>query len=388
MTEMTPLVQDANTSPSEGSPVEITSNVGEMSQWTLIWLRFRRNKLAMGGLVVLVVMYLIVGLADFLAPDSYRKQNLDYIFGPPTPITFTGPDGRLGLRPYTFAVTTVLNQKTFKWDFELDRDTRVPIEFFVRGDRYKLLGLLSSDIHLFGVPEPHRIYIFGADSLGRDMFARTLVAGQVSMTIGLVGVALTIFLGSVLGTISGFYGGLVDDIMQRMIEVIQSFPTIPLWAALAAALPPISETFTMLHRYFLITLILSLVNWTGLARQIRGKVMSYREADFTSAALVAGASDARIVFTHMLPNASSHIIVVAALSIPGMILGETALSFLGLGILPPAVSWGSLLIAAQQVATIVQHPWMLIPGVGVIITVLGYSVLGDGLRDAVDPYSI
>jgi peptide/nickel transport system permease protein len=341
----------------------------------------------MAGLVLLVAMYLIILFAEFLAPDSYRKQNLDYIYGPPTPITFVGPDGRVGLRPHTFAVTTVLNQATFKWDFELDRDTRVPIQFFVRGDPYKILGI-SSDLHLFGVPAPHRVYLMGADSLGRDMLARTLVGGQVSMTVGLVGVALTIFLGSVLGTVSGFYGGLTDDIMQRIIEVIQSFPTIPLWAALAAALPNISETFTMLHRYFLITLILSLVNWTGLARQIRGKVMSYREADFTSAALVAGASDARIVFTHMLPNAASHIIVVAALSIPGMILGETSLSFLGLGILPPMVSWGALLRDAQQVATIVQHPWLIIPGIGVVLTVLGYSVMGDGLRDAVDPYSI
>ncbi len=381
------MTEETTLSTPDTLPTEIVSDVGEMSQWSLIWLRFRRNRLAMAGLVLLAMMYLIILFAEFLAPDSYRKQNLDYIYGPPTPITFVGPDGRLGLRPYTFAVTTVLNQATFKWDFEIDHDTKVPLQFFVRGDRYTILGI-SSDLHLFGVPAPHRVYLFGADSLGRDMFARTLVGGQVSMTVGLVGVALTIFLGSVLGTVSGFYGGLVDDIMQRIIEVIQSFPTIPLWAALAAALPNISETFTMLHRYFLITLILSLVNWTGLARQIRGKVMSYREADFTSAALVAGASDARIVFTHMLPNAASHIIVVAALSIPGMILGETSLSFLGLGILPPMVSWGALLRDAQQVATIVQHPWLIIPGIGVVITVLGYSVMGDGLRDAVDPYSI
>ena len=229
---------------------------------------------------------------------------------------------------------------------------------------------------------------FGADGLGRDMFARTLTGGQVSMTVGLVGVALTIFLGSVLGTISGYFGGLLDDVLQRIVEVIQSFPTIPLWAALAAALPNISETFTMLHRYFLITIILSLVNWTGLARQLRAKVMTYRAADFTSAALVAGASNSRIIFVHMLPNAASHIIVVAALSIPGMILGETALSFLGLGILPPMVSWGALLSTAQQVSVVVQHPWLIIPGIGVMLTVLGFSVLGDGLRDAVDPYSI
>jgi len=368
-------------------PQEPTSDVGEMSQGQLIWLRFRRNKLAMAGLVVLALMYLAVGFAGFLAPNTYTTQNLDYIYGPPGPITLIGPDGRLGLRPYTFAVTTELDQEAFKWVFVVDREKKIPINFFVHGDTYNLFGF-ETDLHLFGVEASNRFYPWGADSLGRDMFARTLVGGQVSMTVGLVGVALTIFLGSVLGTVSGYFGGIIDDIMQRIVEIIMSFPTIPLWAALAAALPNISETFTMLHRYLLITVILSLVNWTGLARQLRAKVMSYRAADFCSAALVAGASNARIIFVHMLPNAASHIIVVAALSVPGMILGETALSFLGLGILPPMVSWGALLRDAQQVSAVVQHPWLILPGVGVVITVLGFSVLGDGMRDAVDPYSI
>ena len=368
-------------------PQEPTSDVGEMSQGQLIWLRFRRNKLAMAGLVVLALMYLAVGFAGFLAPNTYTTQNLDYIYGPPGPITLIGPDGGLGLRPYTFAVTTELDQEAFKWVFVVDREKKIPINFFVHGDTYNLFGF-ETDLHLFGVEASNRFYPWGADSLGRDMFARTLVGGQVSMTVGLVGVALTIFLGSVLGTVSGYFGGIIDDIMQRIVEIIMSFPTIPLWAALAAALPNISETFTMLHRYLLITVILSLVNWTGLARQLRAKVMSYRAADFCSAALVAGASNARIIFVHMLPNAASHIIVVAALSVPGMILGETALSFLGLGILPPMVSWGALLRDAQQVSAVVQHPWLILPGVGVVITVLGFSVLGDGMRDAVDPYSI
>ncbi len=368
-------------------PQEPPSDVGEMSQGQLIWLRFRRNKLAMAGMVLLALMYLSVGFAGFLAPNEYTSQNLDYIYGPPGPITFVGPDGALGLRPYTYEVTTELDQEAFKWVFVVDKEKKIPIQFFVHGDTHNLFGF-ETDLHLFGVEAPNRFYPWGADSLGRDMFARTLVGGQVSMTVGLVGVALTIFLGSVLGTVSGYFGGMIDDIMQRIIEIIMSFPTIPLWAALAAALPNISETFTMLHRYLLITVILSLVNWTGLARQLRAKVMSYRAADFCSAALVAGASNVRIIFVHMLPNAASHIIVVAALSIPGMILGETALSFLGLGILPPMVSWGALLRDAQQVSAVVQHPWLIFPGVGVVITVLGFSVLGDGMRDAVDPYSI
>jgi peptide/nickel transport system permease protein len=368
-------------------PRQKTSDVGEMSQWQLIWLRFKKNKLAMGGLVLLAIMYFLVVFAGFLAPNEFTTQNLDYIHGPPNPITFIGPNGKIGLRPYTYAVTTELDQENFKWVFVADKDTKLPIKFFVKGDSYKLL-LWDTDVHLYGLEGENRLYPMGADALGRDMLARTLTGGQISMTVGLVGVAVTIFLGSVLGTISGYFGGLLDDVMQRIIEVIQSFPTIPLWAALAAALPNISETFTMLHRYFLITIILSLVNWTGLARQLRAKVMAYREADFTSAALVAGASNARIIFVHMLPNALSHIIVVAALSIPGMILGETALSFLGLGILPPMVSWGALLSSAQQVSVVVQHPWLIVPGAGVVLTVLAFSVLGDGMRDAVDPYSI
>lgn len=382
------MTEETNASVPERVEVEeITSDVGELSQWQLIWLRFRKNSLAMAGVVVLIIMYLMVGFAGFIGPNNYLQQNLDYIYGPPNPITFVGPNGRLGLRPYTYAVTTELDQEAFKWVYVPDKDTKIPIQFLVRGDSYSLFGA-EVDIHLFGLPDGNRLYLWGADSLGRDVFARTLKGGQVSMTVGLVGIALTIFLGSVLGTVSGYFGGAVDDIMQRMVEVIQSFPTIPLWAALAAALPNISESFTMLHRYLLITVILSLVNWTGLARQLRAKVMSYRQADFTSAALVAGASNSRIIFVHMLPNAVSHIIVVAALSIPGMILGETALSFLGLGILPPMVSWGAMLRDTQQVSTVVQHPWLIIPGAGVIITVLGFSVLGDGLRDAADPYSI
>ncbi len=367
---------------------EPVSEVGQMSQWKLMRLRFARNRLAMTGVIGLAVMYVVVFLGPFLAPNDYMYQNTEYVFGQPNSITFIGPDGRFSLRPYTYEIATVLDEQSFKFVFIENRDKKVPIRFFVRGDPYTLFGFIKSDVHLFDVDRPQRFYLLGADELGRDMFARILMGGQVSMTIGLVGVALGIILGSIMGTASGYWGGLTDDVMQRIIELIMSFPTVPLWAALAAALPPISATFTALHRYFLITVILSLVGWTGLARQLRAKVMAYRQSDFVQAALAAGASDARIIFVHMLPNAASHIIVVAALSIPNMILGETALSFLGLGILPPLVSWGALLKSAQQVAVVVQHPWLMIPGIAVVITVLFFSFLGDGLRDAVDPYSI
>lgn len=371
-----------------GADAQEVSEVGQLSQGRLTWLRFRRNKLAVIGGIGLIILYLVVGLGPFIASNDYQFQNQDYLYGPPTPITWIGPNGRFGLRPYTFEVSTRLDPKAFKFVFDINRDHRIPLRFFAHGDEYKLLGFIKSNLHLIEVEGAQRFYPLGADALGRDVFARLLVGGQVSMTVGLVGVALTIIFGSVMGTLSGYVGGLADDIIQRIIELIMSFPTVPLWAALAAAMPPISKDFTTLDRYFLITVILSLVNWTGLSRQLRAKVMAYRESDFVMAALAAGASDRRIILTHMMPNAASHIIVVAALSIPGMILGETALSFLGLGILPPAVSWGSMLTEAQHVPVVIEHPWLMTPGIAVILAVLFFAVLGDALRDAADPYSI
>lgn len=368
--------------------VEPISEVGQYSQWKLMRMRFARNKLAMTGFIGLIVLYIIVALAPFLAPMDYMRQNQDYVYGPPSKLTFRGPDGKLGFRLYTHPTVTMLNKETFRWDFVPDLTKFEPVVLFAKGDPYTLFGFIKSDIHLFGTRSGTPVYLLGADSLGRDMLARILMGGRISMTVGLLGVALTIVFGTIFGTASGYYGGFIDDMMQRLVELIQAFPTVPLWAALSAALPNISEEFTALDRYFLITLILSLVNWTGLARQLRAKVMSYNRADFTMAALAAGASDARIIFVHMMPNAASHIIVVAALSIPGMILGETSLSFLGLGILPPLVSWGSLLRDAQNLQTVLTAPWLMLPGIAVVVAVLLFSFLGDGLRDAVDPYSI
>lgn len=363
------------------------SDVGDLSQWQLMRIRFSKNKLAMTGLIGMLIIYVIVFLGEWIAPNWYRYQDPNYIYGPPSPITFIDPDGNFSLRPYTFATTTELNSETFRFEFVIDETQKIPINFFVEGDEVELL-FWKTNKHLFGVEGDQRFYVMGADGLGRDVFARVLVGGQISTTVGLVGVMLSITFGSILGTASGYWGGFIDDMMQRAIEVLGAFPQIPLWAALAAALPPISQDFTVVHRYFLITVVLSVVSWTGLARQLRAKVLSYRASDFTQAALAAGATDWYIIFTHMIPNAASHIIVIGALSIPGMILGETSLSFLGLGILPPAVSWGALLVEAQQISVIVLHPWLLIPAGAVLITVLLFSLLGDGLRDAIDPYSI
>jgi len=367
---------------------EAASTVGQMSQWELMRLRFTRNKLAMTGMIGLIIMYILVFLGPFLAPNEYMTNNNDNTYGQPSQITFIGPNGRFSLRPYLYPMTTVLNKKDLTFDLVIDKTKKIPIKFFVKGDPITLFGFIHTDIHLFGVEPPLRVYLIGADAVGRDMLARLLVGGQISMTIGLVGVALSIIFGSIMGTISGYYMGIGDDIIQRIIEVIMSFPTVPLWAALAAALPSISASFTPIHRYFLITVVLSLIGWTGLARQLRAKVMAYRGADFVLASLAAGASDMRVIFSHMMPNAASHIIVTAALSVPGMILGETALSFLGLGIVPPMVSWGALMRNAQQINVIIQRPWLMIPGLAVIIAVLLFSFLGDGIRDAMDPYSI
>lgn len=382
---------EADSPVSETPPVaeESENNVtGQLSQWQLMRMRFFRNKLAMFGAFGLIIMYVLVFLGPFLAPNEYMTNNNDYSYGSPSRITFIGPDGRLSLRPYLIPMTTKLNKNTLTFELVLDESHKVPIKFFAKGDPVTLFGFIHTDIHLFNVDPPNKIYLLGADAVGRDMFARLLVGGQISMTIGLVGVALSVVFGAIMGTISGYYMGLADDVMQRVIEVIMSFPTVPLWAALAAALPPISAGFTPLHRYFLITVVLSLINWTGLARQLRAKVMGYRESDFVMAALAAGASDWQIISQHMIPNAASHIIVTSALSIPGMILGETALSFLGLGIVPPMVSWGALMRDAQKVTVILEHPWLMYPGIAVIIAVLFFSFLGDGIRDAMDPYSI
>ena len=382
------MVEAEARAPQTRQVVEETSSVGQMSQWQLMRLRFTRNRLAMAGMIGLIVMYILVFFGPFLAPNEYMKNDDKYSYGGPSHITFIDKNGKIGLQPYLVPMTTQLNKKTLKFEMVYDTSKLVPIKFFAKGDPYVLLGFIKTDVHLFGVEEPHRIYLLGADKVGRDMLARLLVGGQISMTIGLLGVALSIIFGSILGTISGYYMGLGDDIIQRIIEVIMSFPTVPLWAALAAALPPISGSFTPLHRYFLITVVLSLIGWTGLARQLRAKVMAYRNADFVQAAMANGADDGQVIFIHMLPNAASHIIVTAALSIPGMILGETALSFLGLGIVPPMVSWGALMRDAQQVTVILQHPWLMYPGIAVIIAVLFFSFLGDGIRDAMDPYSI
>ena len=352
-------------------------DVGQLSQWYLMRRRFMQSRLSVVGGLVLIVMYVVAVLAPFLAPNQYEEIDSNYNWSAPTSPNIV--NGQLGI----CGVTQTLNQNSFAWEYAEDCSTFYPLLFFVHGYKYDFFGI-PADLHLFGVDPPAKIYLFGADSLGRDVFARTLQGSRVSLTIGLIGVAISIVIGSVLGTASGYYGGAVDNVMQRITELLQSMPTLPLWAALAAALP---STTSVVQRFFLITIVISLVSWTGLSRQVRAKVLSYRTLDYTLAARLAGASDANIIRTHMIPNSVSHIIVVAALAVPATIIAETSLSFLGLGMLPPAVSWGVLLRDAQQVDSVIQHMWLLIPGVMVILAVTCFQFLGDGLRDAADPYS-
>ena len=367
--------------PQDEAPPE----VGRMSLWQLMWRQFLRNRLAIAGGIVLILLYLTIIFAGFLSPYDYTKMGKDYMFRPPQWPHFIDREGRFHLRPFVYGVETTMDEQTLSLVHETNYSAVYPIHFFVHGAPYRLLGLIATDIHLFGVEKPGTFFIFGADRMGRDLLSRILFGGRVSLTVGLVGVSLTVILGSSLGTVSGYFGGMADTIMQRIIEVLMSFPSIPLWAAMAAALPP---DWSSTNRYFAISIILSLVGWTGLARQVRAKILAYREVDYTAAARAAGASDWRIIFVHMLPNALSHIIIVATLAIPGMILAETALSFLGLGIQPPMTSWGVLLQDAQHVSVVLHHPWLMIPGFFVIAAVLAFNFVGDGVRDAADPFAV
>jgi len=346
------------------------------SQWQLIRAKFLKHRLAVFGTIVVALFYLMAIFSGFLSPYEPNERHTDYVYAPPQSIHFSG------LRPAVYGYQQTEDPKSFRRLYTVDRDKSYLLRFFVRGTKYKILGLIPSTVHLFGVPDG-TVFLFGTDRLGRDLFTRNLYSSAISLSIGLLGVALAFFLGCLIGGISGFYGGLVDNVIQRMIEFLRSVPTIPLWMALSAALPP---QWPPLRIYFGITMILSLVGWAGLARVVRGKLLELREEDFVMAARLAGASDARIIARHMLPGFMSYLIVDVTFSIPDMIIGETALSFLGLGLRPPVVSWGVLLQDAQNIRTITQQPWLLIPALFIIVVVLMFNFVGDGLRDAADPY--
>lgn len=360
---------------------EKESNIYVLSQWQLIKRKFIRHKLAVMSFYVLVALYVITVLAQFVSPYSIDERS-DREYQPPQRIRFW--DGqRFHLRPFVYGLNAARDAETFEKVYELDKTQKFPIHFLVHSWEYKMWNLFPTDVHLFGVEEGY-IHLFGTDELARDLLSRILHGGQISLSIGLFGILISFLLGSMFGGVSGYLGGVFDLIIQRAIEFLRSIPTVPLWMSLSAALPP---DWPPLRIYFGITIILATIGWTGLARVVRGRLLELRTEDFVMAAEISGASTFRVIFRHMLPGMASYLIVNLTLSIPGMILGETALSFLGLGLRPPVVSWGVLLQKAQNVQTLYLHPWILIPALFVILVVLAFNGLGDGLRDAADPYT-
>ena len=350
--------------------------------WQLIWRRFSRHTLAMISMWFLGLLILAATFADQVGPyDPFEVQRLRTL-APPTPIHLFH-DGQF-VGPFVYGLARERDPETARVHFAEDTDKVLPIRLFVQGDEYSFFGLFKTDIRLFGVNDRRdQINLLGTDDLGRDVFSRLIHGARVSLSAGLVGVAFAFILGLTLGSISGYFGGWVDSSIQRLMEFIRSIPTIPLWMGLAAALP---IAWDPLFVYVLITLILALIGWTHLARVVRGQFFAIRNEDYVMAARLAGATEYRIITKHMLPSMTSYIIAALTLAVPDMILGETALSFLGLGLRPPVVSWGVLLQDAQNLRSISLAPWLLSPGLAVVLTVLAFNFLGDGLRDAADPY--
>lgn len=354
--------------------------------WALVWQKFLRHRLGVAGGVVVILAYVVALIPEFLAPVTLEAYNPAYSYAPPQALHWGRDEGEgWRFRPHVQAFKTEIDYNSGRRLFAADPDTIIDVGLLVRGEPYRLLGLVPMDVHLFGPVEVGQpFFIAGADRLGRDILSRTIYGTRISMTIGLVGVALSLVFGILIGGLSGLFGGITDNVIQRLIEFIQSVPAIPLWIGLAAAIP---QSVPPLQVYFLITIILSVLGWTSLARVVRGRFLAMRNEDFVKAARLDGCGPVRIIFRHMLPSFLSHIIAVVSLAIPGMILAETALSYLGIGLRTPIVSWGVLLQEAQNVRTIASAPWLLLPGAAVVVAVLALNFLGDGLRDAADPYS-
>ncbi|MDR0451400.1 MAG: ABC transporter permease [Treponema sp.] len=363
------------------------TRVDVAGQWQLMWWRFRKHKLALASGILVILIYLVAVFAEFLAPYSSGYYVAEYKNQPPQGLRFlrAGEDGRKIFGPYVYGYTVTTNPASLRREFVEDKNKAIPVKFFAPGEAYKMWGLFNAQGHLVCAADGKTpIYFFGGDSMGRDLFSRVIHGTRVSMSVGLIGVIISLFLGILLGGISGYYGGAMDNLIQRLTEFLRSIPTIPLWMGLAAAIP---LTWPPLRVYFAITLILSLIQWTGLARVVRGKFFALKTEDFVTAARLDGSGEVRIILHHMVPSFVSHIIASVTLSIPGMILSETSLSFLGIGLRPPVVSWGVLLQEAQNIRSIAACPWLLFfPGLSVVIAVLSLNFLGDGLRDAADPY--
>lgn len=363
---------------------ERTEQLAYASQWRLMWVKFKKHKVALVAGVIIALAYFLAIFAEFFTPYDPNRRFTDHALVQPMRVHFVDQDGQFHLRPFVYDYERQRDPETLRRYYVEVKTEPHQIRFFVQGDQYSLLGMIPMRLRLFGTEEPGRVFLLGTDQQGRCMLSQMVHGARVSLSIGLIGVIVSFVLGIILGGISGYFGGAVDLLIQRLIEILRSFPTLPLWMALAAALP---VDWPVMRLYFFITLILSLIGWTTMARVVRGKFLSLREEDYVAAADIAGASPRRIMFRHMLPSFLSHLIAAASLSIPGMILGETALSFLGLGLRRPAISWGVLLQQAQNINVVALSPWLLLSVIPVVVIVLAFNFFGDGVRDAADPYN-
>jgi peptide/nickel transport system permease protein len=351
------------------------------SQWRMMWWKLKRHRIAVLSGIVLLVMYLSIMVSEFLSPYGSHSRHADFIFAPPQAIHLFD-EGRF-VGPFVYGYDYHLDMQNLQRVYTDNPAKLQPIRFFCHGDSYSFWGLVEGDLHLACPAEGGTLFLLGTDRLGRDMLSRILYGARISLTVGLIGVAISFTLGIVIGGVAGYYGGWIDILIQRLIEIIQCFPHLPLWMALSAILP---VTWSPILIYFGITLILGMIEWTHLGRAVRSKLLALREEDFCTAAMLMGATPSRIIGRHLLPSFMSHLIATATLTIPSMILGETALSFLGLGLRPPITSWGVLLNEAQNINVVALYPWLMLPVVPVIVMVLAFNFLGDGLRDAADPY--
>ena len=354
------------------------------SYFQLVWRRFRRSTVSIVGTFMVLMLVTLAIFADFFSPTSLYQIDLKSSFIPPQRIHFIDHAGKIHLRPFVYNYVYTLDPLTFKVRWAEDESKAYTIKFFVRGPKYKLLGQIPTDLHLYGVEEGGTVFILGTDKMGRDLWGKACEAGRISLSMSLFGTIISIAFGSVLGVASGYYGGWVDNVLQRFTEFVAAFPSLPLWMALAALVPKTADSFQV---FVGMACIFALLSWTTLAREVRGKVLSLRETDFILAAKEMGASDARIILRHLYPNTLSHIIVILTLTIPGVILAESFLSFLGIGITEPLISWGLMMRNTQDIQTLGQNAWILAPIAFIVVAVLGFNFLGDGLRDAADPYA-
>ena len=380
-----PLQHFASDAPFDPRSIEALTPEQEKiylaSQWRLMWWKFRQHRIAVFSGLFLLAVYISILICEFLAPYNLHSRNNRYILAPPQGIHLFHKGEFVG--PFIYDQKFKVNLETMKREYTVDTRRPLPLNFFCHGDKYKFWGFVEGDLHLVCPPKRRGFFLLGTDRLGRDVLSRIIYGSRISMTIGLIGIAISFSLGIVIGGIAGYYGGVIDLVIQRLIEVLQSIPAIPLWLALAAIMP---VTWSPILVYFGITIILGLLDWTGLARAVRSKLLALREEDYVLAAQLMGARTSRVIGRHLVPGFMSHLIASATISIPTMILGETALSFLGLGLRAPITSWGVLLTEAQNINVVALYPWLMLPVVPVILVILAYNFLGDGLRDAADPY--